>query len=69
MIPASLSKSLIVIKRNLDQLSRHFCGFITSFSLIFPYAIATSYHSNLRLFLVADDAKCIYENDNRLKLR
>ena len=40
-----------------------------SFSLIFPYAIATTYHSNLRLFLVVNKIKCKYGNNSRLNSR
>ena len=37
------------------------------FSLIFSQAIATSYKSNLSLFLVVNEIKCKYGNNSRLK--
>ena len=36
-------------------------------SLIFPYTIATLYHSDLRLFSVVNKIKCKYVNNSRLK--
>ena len=38
---------------------------LVHFSLIFSYAIATSYHSNLRLFLVVNEKKDKYGNNSR----
>ena len=47
----------IFVAGNCAQLIRNLCAFISLFSLIFLYAFATSYHSNLRLFLVANEIK------------
>ena len=39
------------------------------FILIFFYASARPYHSNLHLFLVVNEIKCKYGNNSRLKSR
>ena len=61
--------SMVVIKRYMINSVAISVVSSVHCSLIFPYVIATFYHSNLRLFLAVDEIKCKYGNNSRLKSR